>query len=197
MPLAVLLGAALWGRWRVDGGQPMSPTFKEEQLSYPASWEDEYRKTGFVKEWRLKFLKQFQDHKGSTQLGTLDLFPQYALMFLLRINERAKSITWYKLADSSKDPKGKEKIRKRWRKMRDLMGDKNFEKLQAELRTQGFSTFKGEPDLFCWDPIGRWFFAEAKGKDKLTQSQLDWFQVCHDVLGDLSDIRVYHLVPDS
>jgi len=62
----------------------MKHLFTEIQVNYPIEWEDEYRKTGFIQEWRDKYPRQFEDYKSSTQIGTLDLFAQYALMYILR-----------------------------------------------------------------------------------------------------------------
>ena len=82
--------------------------------------------------------------------------------------------------------------------MREWMGQDRFKNLQKRLRAEGFKTFAGEPDLFCWNPkTKRWFFAEAKGKDKLIESQIKWFKICREALGDLADIRVYQLKPTS
>ena len=78
------------------------------------------------------------------------------------------------------------------------MGTNKFTTLQASLHEKGFHSLKGEPDLFCWKPeTKQWFFAEAKGKDRLLESQLDWFKTCQEALGNLSDIRVYQLIPST
>jgi hypothetical protein len=140
----------------------------------------------------------FKDYEGSTRTGTLELFPQYALMYLLRQDKGIGSITWYKLADTSKKSKNKERTRRYWALMQEWMGQDRFKHLQKCLRENGFKTFAGEPDLFCWNPkTKRWFFAEAKGKDKLIKSQIKWFKICREALGDLADIRVYQLKPTS
>ena len=174
----------------------MNSFTEEVMLKYPPPWEDEYRKTGFIKLWRDKYPGLFEDHKGSARLGTLDLFAQYALMFLLRREQGIRSITWYKLASTPERSKNKVRTLKYWAIMQELMGQQHFRSLQDRLRENGFNTFKGEPDLFCWDPeTGRWFFAEAKGKDRLMDSQLKWFRVCREALGNLADIRIYRLVP--
>jgi hypothetical protein len=82
--------------------------------------------------------------------------------------------------------------------MRRWIGDDQFNVLRSRLREEGFRNIKGEPDLFCWNSeIGSWFFAEAKRRDDLIDSQLKWFRVCSDVLGEDSDIRVYKLIPSS
>jgi hypothetical protein len=174
----------------------MSNTTKEHILKYPGTWEDEYRKTGFIQLWRDKYPGLFEDHKGAARLGTLDLFAQYALMFLLRRDQGIQSITWYKLASTPENAVNKDRTLRYWEKMRKWMGQENFKSLQNKLRENEFKNFTGEPDLFCWNPATeRWFFAEAKGRDKLMDSQLNWFRVCREALGKLADIRVYRLVP--
>jgi hypothetical protein len=77
-----------------------------------------------------------------------------------------------------------------------VVGNTTFDVLRSALPAVSFSGFTGELDLFCWHPeTGEWFFAEAKGSDKLTGPQLKWFQVCRSALGDSADIRVYRLRP--
>ena len=162
---------------------------EEKPIEYPLTWASEYRKTGFVALWRKQCPELFEDHAGSTRLGTLDLFPQYALMFLLQNGQGISSITWYNLADSSKRSKNEARTRKYWGTMRRWMGSESFQILQDRLRHGGFANLRGEPDLFCWNPEnGKWFFAEAKRKDKLSESQEHWFQVCEQALGKLADI---------
>ena len=171
---------------------------QELTLRYPRSWEDEYRNSGFVKLWRSTYPSMFEDITGSGRHGTLDLFPQYALMFLLRRYEGIQSITWYKMASTPERSANKTRTLKYWKIMQRWMGKKNFKSLRDALLTNGFEGFTGEPDLFCWNPDSEiWFFAEAKGKDSLTAPQQKWFQICQSVLGNLSDIRVYRLVPED
>jgi hypothetical protein len=178
-------------------GERMSNLPEEYILKYPSTWEDEYRKSGFVQKWRDEYPALFEDYKGSTRLETLDLFPQYALMFLLRRDQGIRSITWYKLASTPEKSKNKAITLKHWEIMRHWMGRDNFEHLRTKLRENGFKDFTGEPDLFCWEPgTGTWFFAEAKGKDRLSVSQLKWFTTCREALGELADIHVYRLVPE-
>lgn len=163
-------------------------------LTYPAAWEEQYKSVGHVPCWRERFPDQFAEWMGSTQQRpsgdwTLDLFPQYALMYLLRDQQNIRSITWYELSDTSKTSKNRARRDRYWATMREFMGDQAFSILRE--RTRGIP---GEPDLFCWDLVTRqWFFAEAKGKDKLSDSQREWFQLCHECLGDSVDIRVYRL----
>ena len=175
----------------------MDVTFPEYILTYPKSWEKEYRATCGVKEWKLRFPDQFQDWMRSTRRGTLDLFAQYALMFLLRRDEAVWSITWYKLGDTSTRSKNRERTQKYWGIMERWMGRENFHILQSAIRNAGFGTFKGEPDLFCWHPkTGNWFFAEAKGRDRLTKSQMEWISICRQALGEQVQIMIYRLIPE-
>lgn len=96
--------------------------FAEEHiLKYPGDWEDEYKKTGFIHLWREKYPTLFEDHKGSDRLDTLDLFPQYALMFLLRRDQGIRSITWYKLASSPEGSKNEARTLKYWAIMQQWM----------------------------------------------------------------------------
>jgi len=133
----------------------------------------------------------------STRPGTLDLFAQYALIFLLRRDEGIWSITWYKLGDTSTRSKNRERTQKYWEIMERWMGRENFHILQSAIQNSGFGTFKGEPDLFCWHPkTGHWFFAEAKRRDRLTKSQMEWINVCRQALGEQVQIRVYRLKPE-
>jgi hypothetical protein len=77
------------------------------------------------------------------------------------------------------------------------MSDSKLEALQAAIRAEIGGRFRGEPDLFCWNPnSGRWFFAEAKGKDHLTKWQKEWFRVCRETLRDV-DICVYRLAAQA
>ena len=130
----------------------MSNTTKEHILKYPGTWEDEYRKTGFIQLWRDKYPGLFEDHKGAARLGILDLFAQYALMFLLRREQGIRSITWYKLASMPERARNRDRTLKYWAIMQEWMGQANFRSLQNSLRENGFKNFTGEPDLFCWDP---------------------------------------------
>jgi hypothetical protein len=166
--------------------------YTEHTITYPANWEKEYKTFGYIRLWRELYPDQFEDWICSNRIGTMDLFPQYVLMFLLRDQEGINSISWYEMADTSKTSKNMERRLKYWNTMREWMGANNFEALQSGLHEKGFNTFRGEPDLFCWNPdTKKWFFAEAKGKDRLLESQLTWFKICEEALGVLSDIRVY------
>jgi hypothetical protein len=172
------------------------PQSAEIDLAYPPSWEKAYRENGTVSVWHDEFPDLFRSCGYSARLGTLDLFPQYALMYLLRKQWGVMSVTWYSLADTSKKSKNRERTLAAWAIMRKWMGEATFDALRSALLAAGFSGFTGEPDLFCWHPeSGKWFFAEAKGSDKLTKSQHKWFQVCRSALGDSTDIRVYRLRP--
>ena len=173
----------------------MPMTIKEQVLKYPRAWEKEYRRTRFVGVWRRAYPRMFTDHRGSANFGTLDLFAQYALMYLLRRKERFHSLTWYKLAGNKDLSRIRLQIQQRWDKMRVVMGSTGFARLQTALRRRGFRGFKGEPDLFCWNPkTGSWFFAEAKGRDRLTQSEQHWHRVGESVFGS-QRFRVYRPKP--
>ena len=75
--------------------------------------------------------------------------------------------------------------------MRNAMGEKDFEALRERV-----TLVRGEPDLFCWDDQGHWFFAEAKGVgDRMRDSQRMWIDVCDSALGGRADIRVYQVIP--
>lgn len=172
--------------------------YKEYAITYPANWEIEYKNSGYIGLWRELYPDQFEDWMGSTRIGTMDLFPQYALMFLLRDQQGINSITWYELAATSKTSKNMKRRLRYWNIMQEWMGATNFETLKASLHKNGFNSLKGEPDLFCWKPdTKKWFFAEAKGKDRLLESQLTWFETCQKALGELSDIRIYQLLPST
>ena len=149
--------------------------------------------------WIAEFPDLFYSGMGiSPQPGTLKLFAQYSLMYLLRKRYGARSITFYQLSDTSKNSKNRNRTEEAWKTMRRWMGSTSFEALRTAVLNAGFIRFKGEPDLFCWRPEnGSWFFAEAKNHDKLTPSQVEWFQVCQNILGGNIDIRVYTLVPDN
>lgn len=55
--------------------------YKELTITYPANWEIEYKKSGYIGLWRELYPDQFEEWMGSTRIGTMDLFAQYALMF--------------------------------------------------------------------------------------------------------------------
>jgi hypothetical protein len=46
----------------------------------------------------------------------------------------------------------------------------------------GDQGLEGEPDLFCWNADG-WFFAETKWKDKVTDHQPRWVNICRAAPG--------------
>jgi len=175
------------------------PLFQEARIEYPAAWETEYCETGTVAQWFSKFPDLFYSGSGSPtgisgRLGTLDLFAQHALMYLLRQQLGMKSVTWLCLADTTKNSKNRDRTMAAWAQMREQMGAATFESLQSNLLSSGFTSFKGEPDLFCWHPEnGTWFFAEAKRKDKLLATQLQWFEICQQLLQAPEKIVVYSL----
>jgi hypothetical protein len=166
---------------------------------YPRSWEQDYCDNLTVQEWAAEFPDLFYPGLGfSTRAGTLDLFAQHALMYLLRKRLEVKSLTWYSLAETNKNSKNQKRTLAAWSTMRKVIGAEHFSALRTALLEAGFQGVTGEPDLFCWYPDGsKWFFAEAKRKDKLLDSQLNWFGVCHKTLGDAADIRVYTLIPED
>jgi hypothetical protein len=165
------------------------------RIGYPIKWDPEYRATGTVALWRREYPDLFVPGPLSGRLGTLDLFAQYALQYLLRKRQGVHSLTWYKLASTSPTARNRERTDGHWARMRELMkGD--FDTLQRAIIAAGFKDFAGEPDLFCWDQYGRWFFAEAKNRDRLGDKQLRWFQVCKEALRERAEIRVYRLVPE-
>lgn len=166
-------------------------------IPYPKRWEDEYKRTGFVTQWRLDYEEMFKDYKGRTgkELGTLKLLPQYALMYLLRKHEGIHSITWYKIANVSPNSVNRERTLRYWAIMKKWMGEEDFLRLQTHLVKRGFKTIAGEPDLFCWNPEnGKWSFAEAKGQDGIKGSQIKWYDACHEVLPN-APICLYTLWP--
>ena len=166
----------------------------EIRIDYPVEWESEYRNIGTVALWHQEFPTLYESERLSTRPGTLDLFAQYALQYLLRKNHDIESLTWYKLASTSPSAVNRSRTDAAWAKMRAVMGSR-FDTLQQAILAAGFQHFTGEPDLFCWDDSGRWFFAEAKRSDRLSAKQLRWFQVCRNALGEDADIRVFRLVP--
>jgi hypothetical protein len=81
--------------------------------------------------------------------------------------------------------------------MQALMGV-DFGILQRAVREAGFTGFMGEPDLFCSDDQGHWFFAEAKGVgDKMRNPQRIWIDVCERALEGRAEIRVCNLAPNT
>lgn len=179
----------------------MSEHNNEIDIFYPVVWEDEYRQTKTVASWHEKFPELFNfvefTYGYSTRPGTLDLFAQHALMYLLRRDEGFMSITWYSLAETSEKTKNRRRTLDSWSVMKKWMGEAAFSNLQSSLLDNGFKDFTGEPDLFCWHPeSGKWFFAEAKGKDKLLESQEKWFEIYRATLPDGPPIRVYRLRPE-
>jgi len=107
-------------------------------------------------------------------------------MYFLRRDEGIESLTYFRLCEIGKAKNGhhgnKEALQKQ---VRQWMGDESFERLRDALRAEAFDGFTGEPDLFCWNPEGEWFFAEAKGRDSLTDTQRRWFAICRQTLPDV------------
>jgi hypothetical protein len=167
---------------------------------YPRKWEDEYRRTGTVQCWRVKYPHLFDGSRGIPREarpdGTLANFSTYGLMYLLKRNECIESLTYFRLCTMRKSKGGRHGSPEALQKhLRDWMGDECFERLRNALLAEGFSDFKGEPDLFCWNQENRaWFFAEAKGKDQLIKTQRRWFAVCRQTIPDVT-IKVCRLRP--
>jgi hypothetical protein len=172
-------------------------------INYPRIWEDEYRRHGYVGRWIHEFGEMFERAvwearfpQLSTRLGTLDLFAQYALMYLMRKQLGFISITWYKLANLNAKSVNRARTDAHWEMMRSRMGLDRFEPLQAAILAAELLDFKGELDLFCWRPeTDEWFFAEAKHRDRFTLSEQEWFRVCRETLGPSVDLRLYRLRP--
>jgi len=166
----------------------------EIPIYYPPDWEDEYKRNRAIAIWSEEFPEMFDGSCGThkppyARTGTLENFPNYALMYLLRKNHGVYSITYFRLGSkASKDGNRLQVIMRKW------MGDAAFEKLRSAIQADPkLWGFKGEPDLFCWHPETRvWFFAEAKGKDRLLESQHKWFRICRDTIPGV-DIRVYRV----
>ena len=178
----------------------------EIPLSYPPEWEEEYRCGYFPSAWQRDYPELFDGTLDGSEVclrntgtrGTLTEFCEYALMYLLRRDYGFCSLTYYELASSiyPSSPVGHRR-KCRQETMRKWMSVSKFEALQEAIRLGIGGRFRGEPDLFCWNPDTRvWFFAEAKGKDQLTEWQPKWFQVCRETLPKV-DIRVYRLTPQG
>lgn len=178
-------------------------------LFYPKKWEEEYKKHGYVSQWITEYPALFKEYLGwfrepgslSSKLGTLDVFGQYALMYLLKRDQGLHSVTWFCLGCRNPNHKNWRKIQHFWHIMRQKMGADKFEALFTEIdrniRAKVSDPFAGEPDLFCWEPKGTlWFFAEAKrGTEPLTRHQPLWFEICEKVTGQR--VRIYRLSPES
>src|SRR5689334_19311701 len=175
------------------------PPMEEIECQYPIQWEDEYKREGIVRTWSDEFPDTFDGSCGTlknSHPGNLGSFFEYALMYLLRKHEGLHSLTYYELGANFKKSKNDARRKNLQGTMRKWMGDSDFEKLQRAIQNAGLPWFKGEPDLFCWHPETRvWFFAEAKGKDHLLESQVKWFSVCRETLPNVN-IRVYRLKPE-
>jgi len=171
----------------------------EINIYYPPEWKDEYKQTGSIAIWRQEFPEMFDGSCGVpkppyTKLGKMENFPNYALMYLLRKNYCAHSITYFRLAAKrSKEGKRLQLF------MRQYLGSDSVDKLHLAIRAAGLVKcgFEGEPDLFCYYPdTDKWFFAEAKGEDPLLDTQRRWFRVCRDTI-PCADIRVYRVLPHA
>src|SRR5437867_476902 len=100
-------------------------------LTYPPEWATEYRREGVVEAWRLKCPDLFRRYlTGRTHPGklaanpeSLDMFAQYALMYILRDIEGIESISWLNAARLSPSGVNKTRIEAHWAVMRKFMGD--------------------------------------------------------------------------
>jgi hypothetical protein len=172
------------------------------RLAYPRRWERQYRETGNVAVWLMDYPDLFPRHilerrgRLSANLGQLDLFAQYALQYQLRRDHGIESRGWYKIACTSSQARERGYIDACWGTMRKIMGDR-FALLQKRLIGAGFKNLAGEPDLFCWHAeTGDWFFAEAKGRDKVHPKQKKWFEVFGGVVLEPGRLRLYELKPE-
>jgi len=157
----------------------------EVRYCYPHEWVEEYRRTGTVQRWHDDYPKLIDRSRGAVEPkgdNTTSNLSTYALMYLLKRDEGLESLTYFRLTAESKKDKRKEDMQKL---MRRWMGNESFEQLRTAIRAAKLTKggFEGEPDLFCWNPNNhKWFFAEAKGDDKLTETQQRWFTVCRATL---------------
>lgn len=182
-------------------------------FDYPRAWADEYRRENSVGQW----LRDFPKEMGhvvprSNEAKVLKCFCQYALQYRL-CECRIQSVTWLYLAHISDEArqrlvagkpwapagsKGKRqaKTESAWEIMREHMGHRLFNELQAKIVVRGeFKGYAGEPDLFCYGNNGAWFFAEAKSRsDRLGDKQKRWFAIAKDVLGPARQVRVYRMI---
>lgn len=172
---------------------------EEFEIRYPTDWVERWQadSRALVDHWLGEFPHEFVGITPSANPGTQDLLAQYALMYQLRKRHGISSATWLNIANLSHASVNRARSLKNWAIMSYWMGRDRFDALQQALVAAGFTGIKGEPDLFCWQPeTGEWFFAEAKGKDKIHESQVAWVELCRRVLGDDVDIRVYRVVPE-
>ena len=106
----------------------------EIQIYYPPEWEDEYKRNGAIAIWSQEFPEMFDGSCGThkppyARTGTLENFPNYALMYLLQKNHGVHSITYFRLGSkASKDGNRLQVIMRKW------MGDAAFEKLRSAIQ---------------------------------------------------------------
>ena len=176
---------------RVERRQP-EEHMKEPEIDYwyPHKWVEEYRRTGTIQRWHDDYPHLFDGSRGTIKPfpnNTTSNLSTYALMYLLRRDEGVESLTYFRLPAKAKSVGGRREALQKH--LRTWMGNDLFERLRTEIRAANLTKqgFEGEPDLFCWNPTnGEWFFAEAKGDDKLTETQLRWFAVCRATLPGVS-----------
>ena len=153
---------------------------------YPHEWVEEYRRTGTVQRWHDDYPHLFDGSRGTVKPrgdNTTSNLSTYALMYLLRHDEGLESLTYFRLTAKTKTVDGRREALQEH--LHTWMGNKSFERLRTAIRAAKLTKggFEGEPDLFCWNPAsGEWFFAEAKGDDKLIDTQPRWFAVCRAIL---------------
>jgi hypothetical protein len=168
----------------------------EIELRYPYEWVEEFRTTGKVKCWLDNCPDLFDGRRGTLKLSPDNMksnLSTYALMYLLKRNESIESLTYFRLAAKTKTIDGRREALQEH--LRTWMGNESFEKLRTAIREAKLKGFQGEPDLFCWNHTNReWFFAEAKGDDRLTDTQRRWFAVCRATLPGVS-IKLYRVRP--
>jgi hypothetical protein len=158
----------------------------ERLMPYPQVWEGQYKRNGIVEEWR-EFPELCDERFG--KFGTcgtnmhmnkngMGCFAEYALMYLLRKREGSHSITYFELGarleaaiHNKRTKRVKPEVARRREHLQGIlrvwMGVADFEKLRNAIwdfnaksnYSLAQSRFKGEPDLFCYEPSsGKCFF---------------------------------------
>jgi len=161
-------------------------------------WIEEYRRTGTVQQWHDDYPHLFDGSRGTHKLfpdNTTSNLSTYAFMYLLRRDEGIESLIYFRLPAKTKSVDGRREALQEH--LRRWMGNELFERLRTAIRAAKLTKqeFEGEPDLFSWNPTnGQWFFAEAKGEDKLTDTQPRGFAVCRATLPGVT-IKVCRVRP--
>ena len=120
-------------------------------INYPLKWEPEYKEKGIVSLWLNTYPELFSIHVDPygrlANPGSLALFAQYALMYLLRC-EGIHSITWLEVGANYKRPvKNQLRLDTQFEIMRRWMGEETFDALREALSRTDLGSWKGEPDL--------------------------------------------------